>query len=110
MNEHPLTPALLDLISERFRALGEPVRLGIMNALRSREMTVTEIMQATGLGQANASKHLQLLHSLGFVARRKEGLHVFYRLADEDVFQLCDIMCGRLAREAGSRNRLFAGP
>lgn len=108
MSEYPLTPELLGLIAERFKALGEPVRLGILNALREREMTVSELVQATGQGQANASKHLQLLHALGFVARRKDGLHVFYRLADDDVFRLCDIMCGRLVREAGLRNRLFA--
>jgi DNA-binding transcriptional ArsR family regulator len=108
MAEFPLTSELLDLIAERFKALGEPARLNILNALRQKEMTVTEIMSATSLGQANASKHLQLLHSLGFVERRKEGLFVYYRLADQDVFALCDIMCGRLAHEADSRRRLFA--
>jgi len=109
MSQHPLTPELLDLVAERFKALGEPARLAILNALRGREMTVSELMEATGLGQANTSKHLQLLHSLGFVERRKEGLYVHYSLADADVFQLCDIMCGRLAREADLRSRLVAG-
>ena len=109
MSQHPLTPELLDLVAERFKALGEPARLAILDALRSREMTVSELMEATGLGQANTSKHLQLLHSLGFVERRKEGLYVHYSLADPDVFQLCDIMCGRLAREADLRSRLVAG-
>jgi hypothetical protein len=42
------------------------------------------------------SKHLQLLHALDFVVRWKEGLFVYYRLSDEHVFQLCDIMCGRI--------------
>ncbi|MET0396366.1 MAG: metalloregulator ArsR/SmtB family transcription factor [Longimicrobiaceae bacterium] len=109
MSQHPLTPELLDLVAERFKALGEPARLAILNALRIREMTVSELMDATGLGQANTSKHLQLLHSLGFVERRKEGLFVHYSLADPDVFQLCDIMCGRLAREADLRSRLVGG-
>lgn len=45
-----------------------------------------------GLAQANASRHLQLLTRLGFVERRKEGLYVHYRLADPEVFQLCDLM------------------
>ncbi|HEX2190753.1 MAG TPA: metalloregulator ArsR/SmtB family transcription factor [Longimicrobiaceae bacterium] len=108
MSELPLTRELLQLVAERFKALAEPARLTILNVLREREMTVSEMMEATGLGQANTSKHLQLLHSLGFVERRKEGLYVFYRLADEDVFRLCDLMCGRLAREADSRSRLLA--
>jgi DNA-binding transcriptional ArsR family regulator len=108
MADFPLTPELLDLVADRFKALAEPARLNILNALRDREMTVTELMEATGLGQANASKHLQLLHSLGFVERRKEGLYVHYRLADEDVFKLCDIMCGRLAQESELRRRMFS--
>jgi len=109
MSHYPMTPELLELVAERFKALAEPARLGILNALRAREMTVSELMEATGLGQANASKHLQLLHTLGFVERRKEGLYVIYRLANDDVFQLCDIMCGRLASEADTRARLLSG-
>lgn len=102
-----LTPELLELVAERFKALGEPTRLHILNALRAREMTVSELLAETGLGQANASKHLQLLHALGFVERRKEGLYVFYRLADTSVFELCDIMCGRLNEEVRARSQLF---
>jgi DNA-binding transcriptional ArsR family regulator len=107
MAEIPLTPALLELIADRFKALAEPARLHILNALRAGERTVSELMEEAGLGQANASKHLQLLHGLGFVERRKEGLYVFYRLADDSVFQLCDIMCGRLAAEARLRSELL---
>lgn len=92
-----MTEDLLEPVAERFRALGEPARLRILDALRHGEMTVGDLGKITGLSQANLSKHLQLLHALGFVARRKEGLFVHYRLADRDIFQLCDIMCGRLA-------------
>lgn len=108
MGTFPLTPELLELIADRFKALAEPARLRILNALREGEKTVSELMDETGPGQANASKHLQLLYSLGFVDRRKEGLYVIYSLADEDVFNLCDIMCGRLVREAQVRSNLFA--
>jgi ArsR family transcriptional regulator len=107
MGSFTLTPGVLDLVAERFKALSEPARLSILNALREGERTVTELMEVTGLGQANVSKHLRMLHTLGFVERRKEGLHVHYRLQGEDVFQLCDIMCGRLASEAEARGRLF---
>jgi DNA-binding transcriptional ArsR family regulator len=103
-----LTPELLNIIAERFKAMGEPARLQILDALRSGEMTVTELIEETGLGQGNVSKHLQLLHALGFVTRRKEGLHVYYALADRDVFKLCDIMCGRLEAEARARKRVLA--
>ena len=102
-----MTPQLAVLVAERFKALAEPVRLQILSALRPGELTVGELAAATELGQANASKHLQLLHSLGFVSRRKEGLFVYYALADESVFHLCDIMCGRINAEIKSLRRLL---
>lgn len=103
----PLPPELVEVVAERFKALAEPARLNILNVLQEGEMTVSEIMESTGLGQANASKHLQQLHALGFVTRRKEGLYVHYSLADEDVFRLCDIMCGRLTAESERRRALL---
>ena len=103
-----LTPELLDIIAARFKALGEPARLQILNTLRDGELTVTELVDTTGLGQANLSKHLQLLHGMGFVTRRKEGLYVYYGLADKDVFRLCDIMCGRLDAEHSARRKVLA--
>jgi len=109
MSRLPLTPELLELIANRFKALAEPARLRILMSLREGEKKVSEVMEETGFGQANVSKHLQLLHSLGFVERRKDGLFVLYRMADESVFQLCDIVCGRLAAEADARGRLLQG-
>jgi len=99
---------MIELVGERFRALAEPARLHIMQALRGGEETVGELVEATGMGTANVSKHLQLLHGAGFVTRRKEGLYVYYGLAGEDVFRLCDIVCGRLAAETETRRRLLA--
>ncbi|MEO9116717.1 MAG: metalloregulator ArsR/SmtB family transcription factor, partial [Gemmatimonadaceae bacterium] len=72
-----------------------------------REMTVSDLVDSTGLGQANVSKHLQLLYTLGFVTRRKEGLFVYYSLADQSVFTLCDIMCTQLDSEARTRRRVL---
>jgi len=103
-----LSAEQLELVAERFHALAEPKRLLIMQALRSGERTVGELVEATGLGTANVSKHLQLLNAAGFVTRRKEGLYVYYGLAGEDVFRLCDIMCGRIAAESESRRKMFA--
>ena len=109
MGTKRLSPEMVALVAERFRALAEPARLHIMQALRAGEQTVGELVDATGLGTANLSKHLQLLHAAGFVTRRKEGLHVYYELAGDDVFRLCDIMCGRLETEAEQRRRVIAG-
>lgn len=102
-----LTRPVLEQLADRFKVLGEVNRLAVLSALRDGEQTVTELMDATGLGQANLSKHLTLLHRLGFVTRRKEGLNVYYRLADQDVFSICDIMCGRLERETAARRSVL---
>lgn len=97
--------SMFESVGERFKALGEPARLRILDALRRGELTVGELVDSTGLSQANASKHLQLLNRLGFIERRKHGLFVHYRLADEDVFALCDVMCGRIVRGRGDSAR-----
>ncbi|HWA57689.1 MAG TPA: metalloregulator ArsR/SmtB family transcription factor [Gemmatimonadales bacterium] len=103
-----LSPEQLGHIAERFKALSEPSRLEILQALRQGERSVTEILSETGLGQANASRHLQVLFGAGLVERRKEGPSTLYRLADPDVLKLCELMCGRLEREAAARKKLFA--
>lgn len=102
-------PELIRLVAARFRALSDPARLQLLSELRDGESTVSDLVEATGLGQANVSKHLALLHELGFVMRRREGLFIWYRLADRDVLRLCDLMCGRIEAEAEARGRLFEG-
>ena len=108
MRHHDLTPQLVVLLADRFKALGEPARLGILSELRAGEATVTDLVERTGMGQANVSKHLQHLHAMGLVERRKDGLYVHYSLADEDVFRMCDIVCGRIDATVGARARVLA--
>jgi ArsR family transcriptional regulator len=96
-----LAPAALALIATRFKQLGEPARLALLHALMAGEMHVTELVGATGLSQANASKHLAQLAAAGFVSRRKDGLFTRYAIADPIVFQLCDLMCNAIARQLG---------
>ena len=108
-----LTPETATLISDRFRALGEPTRLALLHQLRGGERTVSDLVAALGAGQANVSKHLQLLHQQGLVARRKEGTAILYQIADPAVFQLCDLVCGSLGLPSphprSSRARRTAG-
>lgn len=100
MSGAALTPALLAQVAERFKALGEPVRLALLDALRDGERTVGDLVEETGQQQANVSRHLGVLHAVGLVARRREGTFVYYSAADPDVFAMCDLVCGRLRREA----------
>ena len=92
--------AMLEAVSARFKALGEPMRLRVLNALRPGEKTVGELVVATGATQANISRHLAVLFRDHLVVRRKQGLHVFYRVADAAVFRLCDVVCGTLEQRA----------
>lgn len=108
MTNVKMTAGMIALVAERFKALGEPARLEILNALRGGEMTVSELVDRTGLGQANVSKHLQFLHRAAFVKRRKDGVFTYYSLADKDTFSLCDLMCGRIEREMASRRKMLA--
>lgn len=103
-----LSPEVLELIARRFRVLAEPARLKILNRLMVGEQTVSELEDATGLNQANLSKHLQMLRSSGFVKRRKEGLFAHYRIADPTVEELCQIMCARLEDEAEEQASLLS--
>lgn len=91
---------MLERVAEQFRALGEPSRLSLMNLLFDGERTVGELVAASGLSLANVSKHLGILHQVGWVTRRKEGLNVRYALADERTFGLCELMCDRVRERA----------
>jgi len=103
-----MSPQLLELVAARFKVLADPARLRLLSALRPGERSVTDLVAETGLSQANTSKHLALLHSLGFVRRRKEGLFTYYALGDKDIFKLCDLMCGRIEAEMEGRAVLLA--
>lgn len=103
-----LSPEILELIAERFRVLAEPARLLILNVLLDGERSVSELVDETGLNQANVSKHLGLLRSSGYVDRRKEGLYAFYSVSDDSVSELCDIMCGRLEVQFEEQSAILA--
>lgn len=95
---HPLLPdAALALVASRFRALGDPSRLKIVNRLMRGERSVGELMRATGLTQTNLSRHLAILRQVGLVARRTHGNRAFYRIAEPTLADVCAIVCGSLA-------------
>ena len=107
-----LTAEALQLIAARFRVLAEPMRLKILHTLGRNEMTVSELVEAIEAGQANVSKHLAVLADARLVARRKDGLNVYYRVADQTVFDLCDAVCSSLGETLSAQHdavRHFTG-
>jgi DNA-binding transcriptional ArsR family regulator len=97
-----LSGEALEMIAARFKVLSEPMRLKLIYALMDGEKTVSELMEQTGGLQANVSKHLGLLLDAGVVSRRKEGLKAYYRIADQSVYELCDLVCGSLEERLSS--------
>lgn len=104
-----LTDEALEMIAARFKLLADPMRLKILHTLGKTEITVGELVEATGGGQANVSKHLAALLEAGMVARRKEGLNAFYSIADETIFDLCETVCSRLETQLASRQNALQG-
>ena len=102
-----LSDANAEFIAERFKALCDPMRLRLLQALRSGERSVGELAARTGGGQANVSKHLQVLLQAGFVDRRKEGTTTWYRISDPAVFKMCELVCGGLEEELGRKRKLL---
>jgi len=106
MTRKRFEPETLEAVAERFKVLAEPARLAILNALRARRMSVTTLIDETGLNQANLSKHLQMLYAHGFVRRTRDRSWVYYELADRSTFELCDIMCRQLKHNVAVRGHL----
>jgi DNA-binding transcriptional ArsR family regulator len=100
---------LVELIAERFRILGEPMRIRLLDALREGEATVQDLEQALGASQQNVSKHLGVLLRAGIVARRKQGNFSVYSIADEAIFSLCEEVCGGLHRQVSELDALLRG-
>ena len=105
---HILSDDALELIAARFRVLGEASRLKLIQALQPGEKSVSDLLLATGLKQANASGHLQTLTHAGILSRRKEGLKVIYSIADPGIFKLCEYVCGSVKRRLAQHVEILA--
>lgn len=105
---HPLPAPLVEVIAERFRVLGEPMRIRILDRLSAAPRTVGELAEALGASQQNVSKHIGVLSRAGLVAREKDGNSVRCRIADESVLRLCEQVCGGLQRQVADLQALLA--
>ena len=106
---HPLPAALVELIAERFRILGEPMRIRLLDTLRDGPLTINELTEALGASQQNVSKHVGVLAQAGMVGREKDGNRVRCSIADDSIFELCELVCGGLRQQVAELDQLFAG-
>ena len=107
---HPLADDLAELVAQRFRVIGEPLRIRLLDRLRDGERSVGDLVEVLGATQQNVSKHLGVLHQAGIVSRRKVGTRVIYAIADGSAFALCETVCGGLARQVAEIAQLLETP
>jgi DNA-binding transcriptional ArsR family regulator len=100
-------PAILDMIAEFFKVLSETSRLQILCSLKSGTKNVSEIIEITGLGQANVSKHLKMLSQSGIVERTQQGVQVYYTISNPLIFTICDLVCNSLATNLQQQEEQF---
>jgi len=108
-NMEALDDRALEHVADYFRALSEPLRLKMLNALRDGPLNVGELTSLLGCSQANVSKHLALLAKLGLVSRESRGTSVYYQIADPRTYQLCDLVCGQIAQRLIEQVQIMGG-
>jgi DNA-binding transcriptional ArsR family regulator len=97
----------LAAVSRLFAVLSEPSRLVLLQALRGGPLTVSELTKACAMKQANVSKHLAVLYDHHLVKRKRAGVSVCYQIADPMIFSLCNLVCGKMERDARKAAALF---
>ena len=105
---HPLPDALAEVIAQRFRVLGEPMRIKLLDQLREGPASVGELQEGTGASQQNVSKHLGVLLNAGMVSRSRDGNLAIYSIADDSVFALCETVCGGIQRQVDELQAVIA--
>lgn len=104
-----LSPAQLEAIARMFQTLAEPTRLQILHTLGSGEHSVSDLIEALNAKQANISKQLGILFQAGMVKKRREGNSILYDIADPMIFELCNLVCGKIKRDAESAVSRLSG-
>jgi len=108
MAEKNLSIEAINLIAERFKILSEPIRLRILHVLQKGEKSVNGLTEEIQTSQPNVSKHLKILQTAGIVHRKQHGNTVFYSIADQSIFTLCETVCGSLEEKLKSQAEIFS--
>ncbi len=99
--------AQLEAVARLFAVLSEPSRLVLLQALHDGPLTVSELVEASGMKQANVSKHLGVLHDHHLVRRERDGISIRYEIADPMIFSLCKLVCGKMERDVKCAAAVF---
>ena len=97
----------LAAVARLFAVLSESSRLALLQALHDGPLTVNELVEASGMKQANVSKQLAILHDHHLLKRERDGTSIRYEIADPMVFSLCNLVCGKMAKDAKCAAAVF---
>lgn len=109
MTTEPMSDKMIELVARRFRMLGEPFRLRLLQQMQTGEKTVNELVSALDGNQPNVSKHLALLYDAGLVSKRRDGTSVLYAISDPMVFKLCDLVCRNAVQKSKREFEVLSG-
>jgi len=101
--------AIFEMQAEICKTLTNPKRIEILNALNTDERTVTELVEALGASKANVSQHLAVMRHKGILTTRREGVNIFYRVANPKVIEACSLMKEVLFEQHGARKKAVSG-
>lgn len=100
-----LSPAAISLVAARFKVMGEPFRLRLLQALDRGEKSISALAEELEASQPSVSKHVKILYDSGLIARRQEGNMVYCSIADATVFELCEVVCSSLRERIAQQNQ-----
>ena len=96
---------LYQIPAELCKVFSNPIRLEILNLLRDKEMSVTELIEKTELSQANISQHLSIMKSKGIVISDRKGKNIYYRLTNTKITKAFDIIREVVSERLSGRMR-----
>lgn len=102
-----MTKQIYQLHAEVCKTLSNEKRLEILDILREKEMSVTEIVNAMGISKANVSQHLALLRNAGIVNTKREGVTIYYRIANPKVIKAFDLMRELLIERHSQKEKIL---
>lgn len=107
LTTNTISEEVVQQLAEYFSVLSEPMRLKLLNLLRDGEKCVQELVEATQTSQANVSKHLKVMLQVGILSRRSEGTSAYYKVEDPLIYDLCNLVCNRIAARIEQQARQF---
>ena len=100
---------LYKIHAEMCKVFSNATRLEILNLLRDRELSVTELIEKTNLSQANISQHLSIMKSKGIVTSNRKGKNIYYKLVNPKIIKAFDIIREILAERLKKDGKIVRG-